>query len=195
MKHAVLLPCRHIFHEECIRQWIIKNLNHFCPKCKQEFNFNNAPPQPHPQPQPQPEQQQEQQGIPQAKHLLQNIRQLHPNANRMKEEYQEKEEFLEGEEGLEGIEDWEQSAENERERPQQKRRVKGRQYVIERPEVGSYPLEVYESMRKQVLAVGSLPYGLPSVAVTNRSAAHMQLRNHYAQDMEVILRLLNMNRN
>jgi len=40
MKEAVLLPCKHIFHEECIRQWIIKNLNHFCPKCKQEFNFD-----------------------------------------------------------------------------------------------------------------------------------------------------------
>lgn len=42
MKEAVLLPCKHIFHEECIRQWIIKNLNHFCPKCKHELNFDNA---------------------------------------------------------------------------------------------------------------------------------------------------------
>jgi hypothetical protein len=42
MKECVLLPCRHIFHEECIRQWIIKNLNHFCPKCKHELNFENA---------------------------------------------------------------------------------------------------------------------------------------------------------
>jgi hypothetical protein len=41
MKEAVILPCKHIFHEECIRQWIIKNLNHFCPKCKKEFNFDN----------------------------------------------------------------------------------------------------------------------------------------------------------
>ena len=42
MKEAVLLPCKHIFHEECIRQWIIKNFNHFCPKCKHELNFDNA---------------------------------------------------------------------------------------------------------------------------------------------------------
>lgn len=35
-----MLPCKHIFHEECIRQWIVKNLNHFCPKCKKEFNFD-----------------------------------------------------------------------------------------------------------------------------------------------------------
>jgi len=42
MKESVLLPCRHIFHEECIRQWIIKNLNHFCPKCKHELNFDKA---------------------------------------------------------------------------------------------------------------------------------------------------------
>jgi hypothetical protein len=40
IKEAVVLPCKHIFHEECIRQWIIKNLNHFCPKCKRELNFD-----------------------------------------------------------------------------------------------------------------------------------------------------------
>jgi hypothetical protein len=40
MKDAVILPCKHIFHEECIRQWILKNLNHFCPKCKHELNFD-----------------------------------------------------------------------------------------------------------------------------------------------------------
>jgi hypothetical protein len=34
MTEAALLPCKHFFHEECLRQWIIKNANHFCPKCK-----------------------------------------------------------------------------------------------------------------------------------------------------------------
>jgi E3 ubiquitin-protein ligase DOA10 len=56
MKEAVMLPCKHIFHEECIRQWIIKNLNNFCPKCKRQFNFDNIteeyrPPVPQEQPQ------------------------------------------------------------------------------------------------------------------------------------------------
>lgn len=38
---ALLLPCKHIFHKECLRQWIIKNSNHHCPKCKKSFDFEN----------------------------------------------------------------------------------------------------------------------------------------------------------
>ena len=41
MTEATILPCKHFFHDECLRQWIIKNSNHFCPKCKKEFNFDN----------------------------------------------------------------------------------------------------------------------------------------------------------
>lgn len=41
MTEAVILPCHHAFHMDCLRQWIIKNSNHFCPKCKKSFDFDN----------------------------------------------------------------------------------------------------------------------------------------------------------
>ena len=41
MKEGIILPCQHAFHENCLRQWIIKNSNHFCPKCKKSFNFDH----------------------------------------------------------------------------------------------------------------------------------------------------------
>ena len=41
MKEATILPCHHAFHVDCLRQWIIKNSNHFCPKCKKSFDFDN----------------------------------------------------------------------------------------------------------------------------------------------------------
>ena len=37
---GILVPsCNHIFHNECLKQWIHKNTNHFCPKCKKQFSF------------------------------------------------------------------------------------------------------------------------------------------------------------
>ena len=36
---GVLLLCKHVFHQECLRQWIVKNSNHHCPKCKMAFDF------------------------------------------------------------------------------------------------------------------------------------------------------------
>ena len=36
---GVLLLCKHVFHQECLRQWIFKNSNHHCPKCKKVFDF------------------------------------------------------------------------------------------------------------------------------------------------------------
>lgn len=40
MEEGRRLPCKHVFHEECLKQWIQKNTNHFCPKCKRPFDFN-----------------------------------------------------------------------------------------------------------------------------------------------------------
>ena len=39
---GVLLFCKHVFHEECLRQWIVKNSNHHCPKCKKPFDFDKG---------------------------------------------------------------------------------------------------------------------------------------------------------
>lgn len=39
---ALMLPCKHIFHKECLRMWIIKNENHHCPKCKKSFDFEGT---------------------------------------------------------------------------------------------------------------------------------------------------------
>jgi hypothetical protein len=43
--------------------------------------------------------------------------------------------------------------------------------------------------------VGSLPYGMPTVAVGNRTAHHMSKREEYVREMDVITRLLEMDRN
>jgi hypothetical protein len=50
-------------------------------------------------------------------------------------------------------------------------------------------------MKKRVVPVGGLPYGLPTAAVANRSHLHMQKRREYSKELEVVLRLMNMNRN
>lgn len=42
MEEGRKLPCKHIFHEECLKQWIQKNTNHFCPKCKRPFDFHKS---------------------------------------------------------------------------------------------------------------------------------------------------------
>lgn len=54
-----------------------------------------------------------------------------------------------------------------------------RQYIIDRPELSDYPLEVYESLRQTILPIGSLPYGVPTMAVSNRSPQHMAKREEY----------------
>jgi hypothetical protein len=50
-------------------------------------------------------------------------------------------------------------------------------------------------MKRKVVAVGSLPYGLPTMAISNRTHLHMQKRREYGKELEVVLRLMNMNRN
>ncbi len=42
MEEGRKLPCNHIFHEECLKQWIQKNTNNFCPKCKRPFDFDKT---------------------------------------------------------------------------------------------------------------------------------------------------------
>lgn len=42
MEDGRRLPCNHIFHSECLTQWIQKNSNHFCPKCKRPFDFDKS---------------------------------------------------------------------------------------------------------------------------------------------------------
>jgi len=67
--------------------------------------------------------------------------------------------------------------------------------VIDRPELSDYPLEVYDSLRKKIVPVGSLPYGMPTVAVSNRTSNHMIKRQEYMREMEIITRLMEMDRN
>jgi hypothetical protein len=38
---------------------------------------------------------------------------------------------------------------------------------------------MYQATKKKILAVGSLPYGLPVPAVANRTSSHMAMRTHY----------------
>lgn len=43
IEEGVEVPsCSHIFHNECLKQWIYKNTNHFCPKCKKPLEFNKT---------------------------------------------------------------------------------------------------------------------------------------------------------
>ncbi len=66
---------------------------------------------------------------------------------------------------------------------------------MDRPELSEYPLEVYESMRKKILPIGSLPFGMPSVAVSHRTAQHMSKRDEYVKDLLIITKLIEMDRN
>ena len=41
---AIKTPCNHYFHQECLDEWIVKNINkpnQNCPICRFEFNINN----------------------------------------------------------------------------------------------------------------------------------------------------------
>jgi hypothetical protein len=73
--------------------------------------------------------------------------------------------------------------------------VPARHYIIDRPDLSEMPLEFYDAMKRRVVPVGSLPYGLPTVAVSNRTQNHMQKRREYGKELEVVLRLMNMSRN
>lgn len=70
-----------------------------------------------------------------------------------------------------------------------------RQYIIDRPDLSEYPLEVYESLRRKILPIGSLPYGAPTVAVPHRNNEHMLKREEYIKEMETISMFLNLDRN
>lgn len=49
--------------------------------------------------------------------------------------------------------------------------------MIDGGELGDYPLEVYEVMKRKIVAVGSVPYGTPCAAVPNRRQSHMDRRD------------------
>jgi hypothetical protein len=38
-------------------------------------------------------------------------------------------------------------------------------------------------MKRKIIPVGSMPYGMPAVAVSNRRAAHMSKREEYVHDI------------
>ena len=42
--NAIKTPCNHYFHQECLDEWIVKNINKSiqnCPICRFEFSINN----------------------------------------------------------------------------------------------------------------------------------------------------------
>jgi hypothetical protein len=51
---------------------------------------------------------------------------------------------------------------------------------------------MYQSTKSKILAVGSLPYGLPVQAVANRTSSHMVMRSHYKKEIELALLLVGM---
>ena len=44
------------------------------------------------------------------------------------------------------------------------------------------------------MPVGSLPYGMPTVAVSNRTSRHMSKRNEYAREMEILTKLMELDK-
>ena len=38
--NAIKTPCNHYFHQKCLDEWIVKNINN-CPICRFEFSINN----------------------------------------------------------------------------------------------------------------------------------------------------------
>lgn len=63
------------------------------------------------------------------------------------------------------------------------RQIPIKQYILDRPDLSDYPLEVYESLRRKIVPVGSLPFGMPTVAISNRSTGHMIKRQEYMREM------------
>jgi len=42
--NAIKTPCNHYFHQKCLDEWIVKNINKSiqnCPICRFEFSINN----------------------------------------------------------------------------------------------------------------------------------------------------------
>lgn len=50
-------------------------------------------------------------------------------------------------------------------------------------------------MKRDIIQIGSLPFGMPSIAVANRTERHMAKRREYLKEIDVVLKLINMNPN
>ena len=67
-------------------------------------------------------------------------------------------------------------------------------YIVNQPEAEDLPLEFYQRKNKKIIPLGSMPFSMPTMAVNNRTANHMNKRSQYVREIEVILRLMEMNK-
>lgn len=50
-------------------------------------------------------------------------------------------------------------------------------------------------MKQKIVGVGSVPYGPPCGAISNRGELHMHKREEYLRELETLMRFLEMDRN